>query len=64
MIMVDRLRSISPSADEVVLAKVTSHDLAERLTEVHHPAAAYARKVAELARHEPYLWRGILPPDP
>jgi hypothetical protein len=46
-----------------VLAKVTSHDLAERLTGPYNPAGGYARKVAEPAGHEPHLWRGIATPD-
>jgi hypothetical protein len=61
--MVDRQRNITPSPDRPVLATVTSRDLSARLAGLYRPPEAYTQKVAELAEHEPYLWRRIAMPD-
>jgi hypothetical protein len=61
--LVERQRTIAPSPTEVVQATLTSHDLTDRLARLYTPADVYTKKIAELAGHEPYLWRGITPPD-
>jgi hypothetical protein len=67
--LVARQRDITPSPTEVVVAGVTSHEVARWLAGRRGsgflgPAAeVILRKVGQLLEHEPYLWRGFNRPD-
>jgi hypothetical protein len=67
--LVQRQRDITPSPSEVVVAKATSHELAQWFASSGPsgflgPAAdVILRKVGQLLEHEPYLWHGFSRPD-
>lgn len=66
--LVERQRSITPSPSEVVVAGVTSHEVARWLGGSGRggflgPAAdVILRKLGQLLEHEPYLWHGFSHP--
>lgn len=68
--LVERQRSITPSPSEVVVAEVTSGEVARRLAGsgpggLFGPAVeVFVRKVGDIAEHEPYLWHAFTRPDP